>query len=107
MIFIRFISRGFLPFCCAALLASQASAEHRHGGHDKWENQYRDGPCRVKEKYDRGDYLLEIKCPDGRGRSWSRGEWKEEFRDGACRVKIDAKRDEYKKEVKCKEWDDD
>lgn len=90
---------SFLLCFSAAFVSSQVLADD-----DKWENEYRDGPCRVKEVADKGDYKLEVKCPDGRGRTWRSGEWKDEYRDGPCRVKVEAKRDEYKKEVKC---DDD
>ncbi|MFC5695905.1 hypothetical protein ACFPU0_10080 [Pseudomonas sp. GCM10022186] len=87
----------FLLFSAIAGMAGQSVAD------DKWEDEYWDGPCRVKEVSDGGDYKLEVKCPDGRGRTWRRGEWKDEYRDGPCRVKIEAKRDEYKKEVECKD----
>ncbi len=90
---------AFLVF---SFLSGWAIADHRD---EKWEDEYRDGPCRVKEVSDKGDYKLEVKCPDGRGRTWRRGEWKDEYWDGPCRVKVEAKRDEYKKEVKC-EGDD-
>jgi hypothetical protein len=55
----------------------------------------------VKLEAKRGEYKREIKCKDGAGASWERGEWKEEYRDGPCLVKIEAKRDEYKEEIKC------
>lgn len=83
-----------------------ALADHRRHHDEKWEDEYWDGPCRVKEVADGNQYKKEIKCPDGRGRSWKGGEWKREFRDGPCRVKIEAKRDEYKEESKCEGWDD-
>ena len=99
---------GIKPFVGALLMLSSvvglAVADHRH---EKREDEYRDGPCHVKEVSDKGDYKLEVKCPDGRGRTWPRGEWKEEYWDGPCRVKVEAKRDEYKKEVKCEGRDDD
>ncbi len=93
------LAGAFLAF---SFLSGWAIADHRG---EKWEDEYRDGPCRVKEVSDKGDYKLEVKCPDGRGRTWRRGEWKDEYWDGPCRVKVEAKRDEYKKEVKC-EGDD-
>ncbi|AYF87435.1 hypothetical protein D6Z43_09830 [Pseudomonas sp. DY-1] len=93
-----------LPFLVAFLLfSSVASQPGQVIAGDKWEDEYRDGPCRVKEVSDKGDYKLEVKCPDGRGRTWPRGEWKDEYWDGPCRVKVEAKRDEYKKEVKCED----
>ncbi|AYC31859.1 hypothetical protein D3880_05450 [Pseudomonas cavernae] len=78
--------------------------ERGYGRDDDWEDEFRDGPCRVKRESDDGEYKEEIKCPNGRGAWWPRGRWKDEYWDGDCKVKIEAKRDEYKKEVKC---DDD
>lgn len=99
---------GMFLFVAAAGAAGGVQAEHwRDRGEEKWEDEYRDGPCRVKEVADGGDYKKEIKCPDGRGRTWKRGEWKREFWDGPCKVKIEAKRDEYKEEVKCEGRGDD
>jgi hypothetical protein len=86
---------------CAWL--SPAAADHWDEG-DEWEEEFRDGPCRVKRKFDDGDYKEEIKCPDGHGARWPRGEWKDEYWEHGCKVKIEAKYDEYKKEVEC---DDD
>lgn len=68
----------------------------------EWKEEYRDGPCWVKEESRRGEFKKEIKCKDGVGADWH-GDWKREFWDGPCRVTIDAKRDEYKEEVKCDE----
>ncbi|AOE86669.1 hypothetical protein [Pseudomonas sp. TCU-HL1] len=98
---------GALMLITAASGAGSVLADHQWDRDEDWEDEYRDGPCRVKEVSDDGEYKKEIKCPDGRGKTWRRGEWKREFWDGPCRVKIEAKRDEYKEEVKCEGQDDD
>ena len=85
---------------------SPATADHRHDD-GEWEEEFRDGPCRVKRESDDGDYKEEIKCPHGRGAHWPRGEWKDEYWERGCKVKIEAKYDEYKKEVKCERDDND
>lgn len=59
------------------------------------------GPCEVKIESKPGEYKREVKCKDGTGADWERGEWKEEYRDGPCLVKIEAKRDEYKEQIVC------
>jgi hypothetical protein len=64
------------------------------------QEEYWEGPCKVKVESKPGEFKKEIKCEDGVGASWS-GEWKKEYRDGSCQVKEEAKHDEYKKEVKC------
>ncbi|SDG93600.1 hypothetical protein SAMN05216603_104315 [Pseudomonas benzenivorans] len=85
---------------------SPAAADHRHED-DEWEQEFWDGPCRVKRESDDGEYKEEIKCPGGHGASWPRGEWKDEYWERDCKVKIEAKYDEFKKEVKCERDDDD
>ncbi|MNF44621.1 hypothetical protein D3C84_257360 [compost metagenome] len=79
---------------------SPAVADHRHED-DEWEEEFRDGPCKVKTESKGDEYKEEIKCPHGHGAHWPRGEWKDEYWERGCRVKIEAKYDEYKKEVKC------
>jgi hypothetical protein len=76
-----------------------AFADWRPGG-SEWKQEYRDGPCKVKEESKRDEYKREVKCKDGYGARWG-GEYKREFHDGPCKVKIEAKRDEYKEEIKC------
>ncbi|QEY65818.1 hypothetical protein FXN65_17460 [Metapseudomonas lalkuanensis] len=98
---------GTLMLIAAIGGSGSVIADHRWDGDEDWEDEYRDGPCRVKEVSDGNQYKKEIKCPDGRGRTWKHGEWKREFRDGPCQVKIEAKRDEYKEEVKCERRGDD
>lgn len=71
-----------------------------HWWRGDWKEEYRDGPCTVKEEAKRDEFKREIKCKDGIGARWH-GEFKREFRDGPCRVQIDTKHDEYKEEVKC------
>lgn len=96
---------AFLLFSSVAGMAGQVIADDRGDGGDKWENEFWDGPCRVKETSDDGEYKLDVKCPEGRNRAWPEGEWKDEYWDGPCHVKIEAKPDEYKKEVKCEDSD--
>jgi hypothetical protein len=93
-------------FALAAIVlaAAPAHADWRsaRGAWDggEWNNEYRDGPCRVKEESKRDEYKREVKCKDGYG-ALRGGEYKREFRNGPCKVKIEAKHDEYKEEVKC------
>lgn len=87
-------------------LLAPALADHRDDD-DEWEEEFRDGPCKVKRESDGDDYKEEIKCPNGRGAHWRRGEWRDEYWDRGCKVKIEAKYDEFKKEVKCERDNDD
>ncbi len=79
--------------------------DRRFGGKRWWSEErneeYQDGPCKVKIEAKGGEFKREIKCKDGIGANWS-GEWKREFWDGPCKVKQEAKHDEFKEEVKCK-----
>jgi hypothetical protein len=95
----------WLLYAMASGWPSPAAADHRHDDDDEWEEEFRDGPCRVKREFDDGDYKEEIKCPDGYGARWPRGEWKDEYWERGCKVKIEAKYDEYKKEVECERDD--
>ncbi|MCO6059072.1 hypothetical protein NG726_20655 [Pseudomonas sp. MOB-449] len=83
-----------------------ALADHRGDRDDARVERYRDGPCRVKEITDRGYYRKVIRCPDGRGKTWRRGEWHRDYRDGPCRVRIDASREVFDKEKVCRGRDD-
>ena len=97
-------SRPSLWLACILLCSwlSPAAADHRHDDDDdEWEEEFRDGPCKVKTESKGDEYKEEIKCPGGRGAYWPRGEWKDEYWERGCKVKIEAKYDEYKKEVKC------
>lgn len=85
--------------------ASLAQAEHSYAD-DKWAEEFSSGPCQVKRTADNAEYKEEIKCPNGYGAHWPRGEWKDEYWERDCKVKIEAKHDEYKKEVKCRHDDD-
>ncbi|UTW08677.1 hypothetical protein [Pseudomonas benzenivorans] len=103
--------KNLLGFCLLFAMAggwlSPVSADHRHTHeHEKWKDEFWDGPCRVKREYDHGDYKEEVKCPDGHGAYWRPGRWKDQYWEHGCRVKIDAKHDEFKKEVKCDHDDD-
>lgn len=82
---------------------SPAAADHWDED-DEWEEEFWDGPCRVKRESDDGEYQEEIKCPDGYGARWPRGEWKDEYWEHGCKVKIEAKYDEFKRKIEC---DDD
>ncbi|MBS7663376.1 hypothetical protein I0D00_15715 [Pseudomonas lalucatii] len=92
---------------CAALggAMSPAQADHRHA-EEEWQEEFWDGPCRVKREFDDGDFKEEIKCPHGHGAFWRPGKWKDEYWERGCRVKVEAKHDEFKKEVEC-DYDDD
>ncbi|MCY1270681.1 hypothetical protein D9M68_440210 [compost metagenome] len=85
-----------------------ALADHRRDrGDGNWVDEYRDGPCRVKEFSDHGYYRKVVRCPNGRGKTWRRGEWERSFRDGPCRVRIEASREVYRKEKTCRGRDYD
>lgn len=98
----------FLVLAAVGTTAGDALADHRRDrGDGDWADEYRDGPCRVREVSDDGYYRKVIKCPHGRGKTWRRGEWHRDFRDGPCRVSIDASREVYRKEVRCRGRDYD
>ncbi|AOE85332.1 hypothetical protein [Pseudomonas sp. TCU-HL1] len=96
---------AFLLVVAVAGTAQSALADHRGDRDDGRVERYRDGPCRVKEITDRGYFRKVIRCPDGRGKTWRRGEWHRDFRDGPCRVRISASREVYDKEKVCRERD--
>ncbi|WP_369958966.1 hypothetical protein [Pseudomonas benzenivorans] len=102
--------KNLLGLCFLVALAgawlNPALADHRHGD-DEWEEEFWDGPCRVKREFDDGDYKEEIKCRHGHGAFWRPGRWKDEYWERGCRVKIEAKHDTFKKEVECNDDDDD
>ncbi|KAA0975422.1 hypothetical protein FQ185_07925 [Pseudomonas sp. ANT_H12B] len=60
-----------------SVMLTPASADHWRGGREggEWKDEYRDGPCKVKIESKDDEYKEEIKCPNGRGASWRRGEW--------------------------------
>jgi surface antigen len=86
----------------------QASADDRsHGRRDvrsDYEEQYRDGNCRVKRKWEKdGDYKEERECKRVYGRRVVERDFEEEFRDGNCRIKRKWEKDgDFKEEIECK-----
>ena len=98
----------FLAIAAVVGTTGSALADHRRDRGDRdWVDEYREGPCRVREVSDDGDYQKVIRCPDGRGKTWRRGRWERDFRDGPCRVRIEASREVYRKEVTCRGRDYD
>jgi len=71
-------------------------------GHE-FEEEFRDGNCRVKRKLEKnGDYKEERECR-GRRHAYSGRQYEEEFRDGNCKVKRKLEKDgDYKEERECK-----
>ena len=96
-------SVGVLVLVAALAGAVQcAQAEHRRDRDHARVEQYRDGPCRVKEITDYGYYRKAVRCPGGRGKTWRRGDWHRDCHDGACRIRIDASREVFDKEKVCR-----
>ncbi|MNG19673.1 hypothetical protein D3C84_1038590 [compost metagenome] len=92
----------FVLVAALAGTVQSAQADHRWDRDDGRVEQYRDGPCRVKEITDRGYFRKVIRCPNGRGKTWRRGDWHRDYRDGACRVRISASREVFDKEKVCR-----
>ncbi|MBD2839941.1 hypothetical protein ID144_23135 [Pseudomonas sp. JM0905a] len=95
----------FLLVAALAGIVQSAYAEHRWDRDDARVEQYRDGPCRVKEITDYGYYRKVVRCPNGRGKTWRRGDWHRDYRDGPCRIRIDASREVFDKEKVCRTRD--
>ncbi|MGQ7814176.1 hypothetical protein [Metapseudomonas furukawaii] len=92
----------FFLVAAIAGIPQGALADHRWDDDGGRVERYRDGPCRVKEITDRGYYRKVVRCPDGRGKTWRRGEWHRDYREGRCRVRIDASREVFSKERICR-----
>jgi surface antigen len=68
------------------------------------EEQFRDGNCRVKVKWEKdGDYKEERECKRVYGRRVAERDFEEEFRDGNCKIKRKWEKDgDFKEEIECK-----
>jgi surface antigen len=83
---------------------ASADDDGRRMARSDHEEQYRDGNCRVKRKWEKdGDYKEERECKRAYGRRIAERDFEEEFRDGNCRIKRKWEKDgDFKEEIECK-----
>ena len=69
-----------------------------------YEEQYREGNCRVKRKWEKdGDFKEERECKRAYGPRAAERDFEEEFRDGNCKIKRKWEKDgDFKEEIECK-----
>lgn len=102
-----------LVLLMAVSLALPASALADRDGHGRdarhgseYQEEYRDGPCKVKRELKaNGAYKEERVCRGGQDGAYrhQRGDYAESFHDGPCRIEREWKRDgSYLEKIECK-----
>lgn len=109
---LRTTSLSLIVMALVASMPVQADRDRRDNRRDdhrvsEYQEEFRDGPCKVKRELKRdGGWKEERECKGRLPGSYRhpRGEYKEKYTDGPCRIEREWKHGEFKEKIECKAY---